>query len=161
MVLDLSLVSIVNFITIISLLVVYSILDLRYKSVKNELVLVGFIIGGTISVFTGHFVTSVVLHATALLLTIPLVYILFRLGSIGGADAKVLFIVSLFSPGIELGNWNQPVLEAILGLGGELLIMLLGGYLYWRVKRNEEESTPPLLLFLLVGYLAIQIFALF
>ncbi|NHI90558.1 MAG: hypothetical protein EAX87_13640 [Candidatus Thorarchaeota archaeon] len=161
MVLDLSLVSFVHFITIILLLVVYSILDLRYRTVKNELVLAGVIIGGTISVFTSHFVTSIVLHATALLLTIPLVYILFRLGSIGGADAKVLFIVSLFSPGIELANWNQPVLEAILGLGGELFIMLLGGYLYWRVKRNDKEITPPLLPFLLLGYLVIQIFSLF
>ena len=161
MVLDLSLASIVHFITIILLLVVYSILDLRYRTVKNELVLAGVIIGGTISVFTGHFVTSIVLHATALLLTIPLAYILFRLGSIGGADVKVLFIVSLFSPGIELGNWNQPALEAIFGLGGELFIMLLGGYLYWRIKRNDKENNPPLLPFLLLGYLVIQVFAPF
>jgi hypothetical protein len=161
MVLDLSLVSIVHFITIISLLVVYSILDLRYRTVRNELVLAGAVIGGTIWVFTGHFFAGIVLHATALLLTLPLAYILFRLGSIGGADAKVLLVVALFSPGIELGNWNQPALEAILGLGGELLVMLLGGYLYWRIKRNDNESTPPLLPFLLLGYLVIQIFALF
>jgi hypothetical protein len=161
MVLDLSLVSIVHFITIISLLVVYSILDLRYRTVRNELVLAGAVIGGTIWVFTGNFFAGIVLHATALLLTLPLAYILFRLGSIGGADAKVLLVVALFSPGIELGNWNQPALEAILGLGGELLVMLLGGYLYWRIKRNDNESTPPLLPFLLLGYLVIQIFALF
>ena len=161
MVLDLSLTSIVHFTTIISLLVIYSVLDVRYRTVKNELVLAGAVIGGTISMFTGHFVTSIVLHATALLLVIPLVCILFRLGSIGGADAKVLSIVSLFSPGIELGDWNQPVLEAILGLGGELLVMLLGGYLYWRIKGANKENVPPLLPFLLLGYLVIQLFALF
>jgi prepilin signal peptidase PulO-like enzyme (type II secretory pathway) len=161
MVLDLSLVSVVHFVTIITLLVVYSILDLKYRRVKNELVLAGVVIGFAITLLMGHFVASVALHATAFLLTIPLAYILFRLGSIGGADAKVLFIVSLFSPGIELGNWNQPVLEAILGLGGELLVMLLGGYLYWRIKRKNEENASPLLPFLLLGYLVVQIFALF
>ena len=161
MVLDLSLASIVHFIMIISLLVVYSILDLRYRRVKNELVVSGVVVGFIISIFTGHFVASIVLHTTALLLTIPLAYILFRLGSIGGADVKILFIVSLFSPGLELGDWNQPVLEAILGLGGELLVMLLGGYLYWRIKGANKENVPPLLPFLLLGYLVVQLFALF
>ena len=161
MVLDLSLASIVHFIMIISLLVVYSILDLRYRRVKNELVVSGVVVGFIISIFTGHFVASIVLHTTALLLTIPLAYILFRLGSIGGADVKISFIVSLFSPGLELGDWNQPVLEAILGLGGELLVMLLGGYLYWRIKGANKENVPPLLPFLLLGYLVVQLFALF
>jgi Flp pilus assembly protein protease CpaA len=161
MVLDLSLVSILSFFTIISLLVIYSSLDIRDRKVMNEVVFGGGIVGSIVLILTGHFASNLILHLTALLLVIPLTYILFRIGSIGGADAKVLFIVAFISPGIELGSWNQPVLEAILALGVEFVSMLLGGYLYWRFRRNDGNTTPPLLPFLLVGYLAIQVIALF
>jgi Flp pilus assembly protein protease CpaA len=127
--------------------------------VKNEIALIGGIGGCIILMFTGHFLQNTVLHLTALILVIPLSYILFRIGSIGGADAKVLFTIALLSPGIELGLWSQPVLEAIVGLGVELIVMLLGGYLYWRYK--NRESTPPLIPILFLGYLVVQLFTLF
>ncbi len=161
MVLDLSFASIVSFVTILSLLLIYSFLDIRDRKVMNEVVVEGGVVGCIVLILTSHFASNLVLHLTALLLVMPLSYILFRFGSIGGADAKVLFVVALISPGIELGIWNQPILEAIIGLGGELIVMLLGGYLYWRIKRNSENVTPPLLPFLLVGFLAIQVLALF
>jgi len=160
MVLDLSLASTMPFFTIISLLVIYSILDLRDRRVMNEVVFGGGVVGCIVLILTSHFAFNLVLHLTALLLVIPLTYILFRIGSIGGADAKVLFIVAFISPGIELGIWNQPVLEAILALGVEFASMLLGGYLCWRFRKNNRNATPPLLPFLLVGYLAIQVIAL-
>lgn len=160
MVLDLTLTSVLTFFTILSLLAVYSILDIRDRRVKNDFVLAGGVLGCIILILTGHFVSSAILHATAILLVVPLAYVLYRIGSMGGADVKVLFVLVLVSPGIELGVWNQPVLEAIVALGGELSIMLLGGYLYWRFKRNNENVTPPLIPFLLVSYLAIQMLAL-
>jgi hypothetical protein len=150
--------SIASFLTIIALLVVYSILDIRDRKVKNEIVVMGGAVGCLILVLTEHFVYNVVLHLSALLLVVPLSYILFRIGSIGGADTKVLFTIALLSPGIELGAWSQPVLEAIIGLGGELFVMLLGGYLYWRFK--SRELTPPMIPILLMGYLIVQLFAL-
>jgi Flp pilus assembly protein protease CpaA len=161
MVLDLSFASIMSFVTILSLLLIYSFLDIRDRRVTNELVIVGGTVGFIVLILTNHLSSHASLHVIALLLIIPLSYILFRVGSIGGADAKVLFVVALISPGIELGIWSQSILEAIIGLGGELIVMLLGGYLYWRVKRNSENVTPPLLPFLLVGFLAIQVLALF
>jgi Flp pilus assembly protein protease CpaA len=161
MVLDLSIVSIATCFTVITLLVVYSILDIRDRRVMNEVVFAGGVVGCIVSILTGHFIANLVLHLTTLLLVIPLAYILFRIGSIGGADAKILFIVALISPGIELGIWSQPILEAIVGLGSELVVILLGGYLYWRFKRNEDKSTPPLIPLLLVGYLIVQVIALF
>jgi len=160
MVLDISVESVMSLLTVISLLVVYSILDIRDREVKNELVIAGGAIGGIVLILTGHIALSLVLHLTGLLLAIPIAYILFRLGSIGGADAKVLFVVAFVSPGIELGILTQPLLEAIIGLGGELIVMLLGGYIYWRVRRNEENAIPPLIPFLFLGYLMIQVFAL-
>ena len=148
-----------SFLTIISLLVIYSILDVRDRKVKNEIVLAGSIVGCMILLLTGHVVQNSVLHLTAMILVIPISYILFRIGSIGGADVKVLFTIALLSPGIELGVWSQPVLEAIVGLGGELIVMILGGYLYWRYR--SRERTPPLIPILFLGYLIVQLFALF
>ena len=161
MTLDLSFESIMSCVTVISLLVIYSILDIRDRKVKNEVVLVGLAVGVVILTITGHFVNYLELHLTALSLVVPLAYVLFTIGSIGGADVKILFVVNLVSPGIELGIWNQPLLESIIGLGGELITMLLGGYLYWRFRKSGENATPPLIPFLLVGYLLIQLIAIF
>jgi len=150
---------VISFLTILSLLIVYSVLDVRDRIVKNEIVLAGLIVGSIISFLTGHFLHYPVLHLTALIMVVPLILVLFRLGSIGGADAKVLFTIALLSPGIEFGDWSLSYLEAILGLGAQLAVMLLGGYLYWRYR--NRESTPPLIPMLFVGYLIVQLFALF
>ncbi len=158
MVLNFTVMSIASFLTIIALLVIYSILDIRDRKVRNAIVFVGGVVGCLILVLTGHFVYNVVLHLSALLLVVPLSFILFRIGSIGGADAKVLFTIALLSPGIEMGAWSQPILEAIVGLGGELIVMLLGSYLYWRYKTGERS--PPMIPILLMGYLIVQLFAL-
>ena len=133
MALDLSFASVMSFVTVFALLIFYSIWDIRFREVKNEYIVEGCIMGSFILILTNHFLTDIVLHATALILVIPMVYILFKIGSIGGADAKVLFVVSLISPGIELRIPSIPVLEAIIGIGGEMVVMLLGGYLYWRL----------------------------
>ena len=161
MVLDLSVASILSFCTIIILLVIYSFLDVRERRVKNEFILVGGIVGCIALLLTSHFVSNIILHMTALVMVAPLAYTLFRMRSIGGADVKSLFLVALISPGIELRVLHIPVLEAVIGVGGELMVMLLGGYLYWRLKINDENATPPLIPFLLLGYLAIQLIALF
>ncbi|MHA2360237.1 MAG: prepilin peptidase [Candidatus Thorarchaeota archaeon] len=147
------------FLTILSLLIIYSVFDIRDRLVKNEIILTGFIVGCIISFLTGHFMHYSLLHLTALILVIPMTFILFRMGSIGGADAKVLFIIALLSPGIEFGDWSLPYLEVILGLGTQLIVMLLGGYLYWR--NRSKETTPPLIPILFMGYLIVQSFALF
>jgi Flp pilus assembly protein protease CpaA len=150
--------SVASFFSVISLLVVYSLLDVRNREVKNEVVIGGLIVGCLISLLTGHFVQLPLLHLTALILVIPLSFVLFRVGSIGGADVKVLFTIALLSPGVEFGEWSLPILEAIVGLGGGMIVMLLGGYLYWRNK--NKESTPPLIPMLFVGYLIVQLIAL-
>lgn len=158
MVLALTEMSVISFIIVIALLVFFSVLDIKDRKVRNEIVISGLIVGSVISLLTGHFVYYPELHLTAILLVIPIAYILFRLGSIGGADVKVLFTIALLSPGIEFGEWGQPILEAIIGLGGELFIMLLGGYIYWR--NRDRESTPPLIPIVLIGYVFVQLFAL-
>jgi Flp pilus assembly protein protease CpaA len=159
MVLTLSMMSVMTFFTIITLLTVYSFLDIRTREVKNEIVLLGLIVGGIISLVTGHFLYYSVLHLTVIVLVVPMSFVLFKMGSIGGADVKILFTVALLSPGFELGDWSQPLLEVIIGLGGEMIVMLLGGYLYWRSQ--SKERSPPLIPMLLLGYLIVQLFGLF
>lgn len=159
MTLNLTMMSISSVLVVSSLLIIYSILDVRERRVKNEIIFLGGAAGCVVLILTEHFAYNAVLHITALLLVIPISYALFRIGSLGGADVKGLLTVALLSPGVELGDWNQPVLEAIGGLGGLLLAMLLGGYLFWRYK--NRESSPPLIPFLLIGYLMVQLLALF
>ncbi len=161
MVLDLSIAAISSFFTITSLLVVYSILDIRERRVPNEYIVVGGVVGSIVILLTGHFVSNMVLHVVALVIVFVMGYTLFRMRSIGGADVKSLLLVALISPGIELRVMNIPVLEAVAGMGVVFMVMLLGGYLYWRLKIDDENTTPPLIPFLLLGYLAIQILALF
>ena len=88
MVLDLSIASIMSVLTIISLLLIYSILDIRDRKVRNEFLFVGGVVGCIVLLLTNHFTTNLVLHVAALLIVLPPTYILFRIGSIGGADVK-------------------------------------------------------------------------
>jgi hypothetical protein len=157
MVLTFSMADIASLLTVMALLAIFSIFDLRDHKVRNEIVFSGLIIGCVIALLTGHFIQYPLLHLTALILVTPISFILFRMGSIGGADVKVLFSIAVLSPGIELGDWGQPILEAIIGMGGEMMIMLFGGYLYW-ISRNKEE-TPPLIPILFLGYIIVQLFA--
>jgi Flp pilus assembly protein protease CpaA len=138
---------------------VYSVLDVRERRVNNEIIIVGLTVGCTITFLTGHFIQQSWIHLLALVYAVPLSLVLYKSGSIGGADVKVLFTVALLSPGIELGDWSNNILEVVLGFGLQLVIMLIGGYLYWRIK--NRENTPPLIPMLLVGYLIAQVLAFF
>ncbi len=82
------------------------------------------------------------------------------MGAIGGADLKTLVILSIVSPGIELALWIDPVLEAIVGGGLMMLIMLILGYLYSNWSTKTSESGTPLIPFLSVAYVLIQLLAL-
>ena len=157
MVLDLSVAAISSFLTITTLLVIYSILDVRERRVPNEFIVGGGVVGSAVILLTGHFFSNLVLHVTALMIVFAMSYALFRMQSIGGADVKSLLLVALISPGIELRALNIPIIETVVGMGIEFFVMLLGGYLYWRSRINSEKTTPPLIPFLLLGYLAVQL----
>jgi Flp pilus assembly protein protease CpaA len=90
-------------------------------------------------------------------------FLLFRIGAIGGADVKALLIVAILSPGIQLAMWDSPILEALVGGGMELFIMLSLGYAYTKrpssLRSNSDARvrTVPLIPLLLLGYILIQI----
>ena len=160
MTVDLSPTSLVAFGTALVILSIFSILDIRDRMVANHLVLIGGTIGFAITALTGHLVENSLLHVAAFLFVIILAYALFRIGAIGGADLKTLVIVSIISPGIELALWSDPALEAIIGSGLTMLIMLILGYVYsnWSMKTSERGT--PLIPFLSVAYVLIQLLAL-
>ena len=119
-------------------------------------------IGFIIVVLTGHLLNQFALHISSIVFVLIVSYVLFRQGSIGGADAKSLLLIAITSPGVELGDWGNPLFEGIIAGGLEMFVMLLLGTLYWRTKASQsEEDTqiPPLIPFLLIGYLVIQLLA--
>ena len=139
------------------LLIIYSGFDIKERRVPNQVLLVGGIVGVAVNLISGHLYENLLLHLFSLSFTIPISYALFRLGAFGGADAKALISVALISPGFEFAFWVNPLTEAIIATGIEVIFMLSLGYLWWYQvkKRNENPLPPPLILLLLVGYLFI------
>ena len=163
MTLDLSVTSLLMFSVTLALLIVYSIMDFRSRLVRNEFLAIGGVLGFSLVVLSGHLTANSVLHLTAVIFVPSISYLLFRIGAVGGADAKTLLIVAILSPGIELAMWDSPILEALIGGGLELFIMMSLGYAYTKrssgLKSNSdaEYQTVPLIPFLLLGYTLIQI----
>ena len=160
MALDLTMTSVITFCTALVILIVFSIMDIRERRISNHFMLAGGVIGLAIVILTGHLIQNPLLHLTAPLFVIVLSYVLFRIGTIGGADLKALFILSIISPGIELALWIDPVLEAVVGGGLEMLIMLILGYAYSSWSRKDKDRGTPLIPFLSIAFVIIQILAL-
>ncbi len=162
MTLDLSVTSLLVFSVTLALLTVYSAMDFRSRLVRNECLVIGGVLGFSLVVLSGHMTANSVLHLTAVIFVASVSYLLFRIGAIGGADTKALLIVAILSPGIELAMWDSPILEAIIGGGLELFIMMLLGYAFMKRSRilksnsDAEYRAVPLIPFLLLGYILIQ-----
>ncbi len=142
-----------------ALLVMFSTMDIKTRRVPNDIVAMALMIGLLTGVVTGHLLNQIYLHLVAIsiafLFTIPLFY----RGAIGGADAKTVLLVACISPGFEFGQLGDVVFEGILGVLVPLLVMFIIGILY-RKKQVEPDDRPiPLIPFLLVGYLLVQLLA--
>lgn len=161
MVLEITVSSIVSFASSIVLLSIYSFLDLRDRSISNRIMFVGGIICISIVTMTGHLFTRAVLHVSAIVSMLTLGYLLFRLGSFGGADVKTTATVAILSPGIEFIYWSDPILEGIVASGLLLGIVLLIAYLLTKSRKSmENRQIIPLIPILLVAYLGLQLLAL-
>lgn len=155
----------ISFATAFVILIVFSIMDIRERKVSNHYMVIGGVIGLIIVFLSGHLIQNPVLHLAAPIFVIGLSYILFHIKAIGGADLKTLLILSIVSPGIELALWPDPILEAVIGGGLEMIIMLTCGYAYsnWSGKddtQQDEMRVTPLIPFLGLAYVLIQILAL-
>ena len=88
---------------------------------------------------------------------------LYRLGALGVADVKALLVVTITSPGLVYGHWENQIYEGVMIGAIEVLVMILVGYSYWLIHRHSSRTssgkrTVPLLPLLLGGYLAVQMF---
>lgn len=149
--------SLLAFTVTLLLLIIYSAFDVRERKVPNQLLLVGGIIGIAVSFISGHFYENLLLHLFALVFTIPISYILFKIGAFGGADVKALISVAIISPGFEFLISMNPLIEVIIAAGIELVTMLSLGYIWWFQAKNRSKDAlpPPLIPFLLIGYLIV------
>ena len=86
---------------------------------------------------------------------------LFRVGAFGGADVKAVVTIAILSPGVEFGDWFQPILEGIIASGLLLLGVLLVASAFSLYRQQQEKtSVTPLLPIMLAVYLATQLLAL-
>ncbi|MFW9918636.1 MAG: prepilin peptidase [Candidatus Thorarchaeota archaeon] len=146
-----------SFTTLVLLL--YSVLDIRTRRISNEIMALGITVALVIGVLTNHLLEMPFLHLGGFIVSVILGYSLFRLKSIGGADAKALILIAISSPGVEFTSFESIVFESILGSLFPVLIMLLFGYLAYRWKPADEHKKTPLMPFLLCGYLILQVLA--
>jgi Flp pilus assembly protein protease CpaA len=160
MVLIITMSTIASFVFTTCLLFIYAVLDIRTRKVPNQVVLIGGIVGLSVVLVFGHIIDYALLHLTAALFSLILGYALFRIGAFGGADVKVLFTITIISPGTEFGSWGNPILEGILVVGLQLVITLAVGYAISQRKPDETEVIP-LIPLLLGAYLVLQLLALF
>jgi Flp pilus assembly protein protease CpaA len=159
MVLVISMSTIAAFVYTTTLLLTYTVLDLRTRRVPNQVMLVGGIVGLAIVLLFDHIVDNTILHVTAVSVVLILGYIVFRIGALGGADVKALLTIAIISPGIEFAKWVDPILEGIAIVGVQLGITLLCGYLFSR-RRTEGSKSIPMIPIILGAYLIVQLLAL-
>ena len=160
--LEITISALVSFVTMSTLLTIYSIFDFRDRLVPNQTIFAGAIIGFVVVLISGHLIQHLALHLTAAAIMIILGYTLFRIGSFGGADFKVTLIVAIVSPGLEFTSWSNPILEGILIAGLQLIVMLAGGYVYSKRRVYKENmKTIPLIPLLFGAYLILQLLAIF
>ena len=150
--------SFIGFSTILILLVILSVYDLRERRVPNQVILMSSIIGGVIGIITGHIVNGWMLHLSAIIFVIVPI-ILYRMNVLGGADVKAILLIAIVSPGIEFSVWDWPYFEAIIAQLVQILIMLFLGLIWSRVRNQKETRKPALIPLLLIGYLTVQLFA--
>lgn len=154
--------SMVSIITVVILLAIYSICDIRTRRVPNWLTIMGVMIGILVVSITGHFVENIDLHLVSLLFIMVISSILFKIGVVGGADYKALVMIAVISPGFELFSLGSPSLEAIIVSGFDILLMLVGGTMIsrFRTSRQKHNKTTALIPILLCVYVVIQFFGL-
>ena len=91
------------------------------------------------------------------------VIVLFTFSEMDLKDRRVpksILLIACISPGIEFGVYENLFLEVSIGCLIPVLLMLILGYVYYRKKAEDNTRTTPLIPFLLIGFVAVQLFAL-
>lgn len=144
----------------VAILIWFSHMDISTRRIPNHQLLVSFIVATVIVIFSGHLFAYPMLHGVAVGFTGLMGYVLYRLGSIGGGDLKLILIVAFLSPGMVFTTGGDPILEVVITSGLMTLGMLLLGWFYSRNSRanNDASEDPmtPLIPFLTISYMILQ-----
>jgi Flp pilus assembly protein protease CpaA len=161
MALEITIASILSFIAMTLLLLIYAVLDVHTHHVPNRIMIIGGMVSLVIVIITGHLFEHALLHLSAGAFMIVVAYTLFKTGAFGGADVKATITVTILSPGFEFGHWSDPILEGIVSSGLLLVIVLFVAYIVSQYRQKSERTTfTPLIPLMLVSYLALQLLAL-
>jgi Flp pilus assembly protein protease CpaA len=144
----------------VSLLTLFSIMDLKTRRVSNEVMIMSLSLGVLMNIVTGHLLDQLYLHLVGVFIAIVFVVPLFYMNTLGGADVKAVILLQFISPGLELGTFEEFITEGMIGVFIPLLFMLVLGLLYSRSDRKIDTEKTPLIPFLLVGYLLMQLIVL-
>ena len=158
MTVDQSISGIVIVLYVILLLLVLSVADIRSRTAPNSYLVGGGGIGILIEIAMGV-EPEIILRVISLAFTMALALSLYRIGAVGGGDVKTLIVVALLSPGLPTTTCDYEVLEAVLAGGIELFVMLLLGTIHLRFRSDGGRTSEitPLIPYLLIGYLVVQI----
>jgi len=144
----------------VSLLTLFSLMDLKTRKVSNELMTISLALGVLMSIVTGHLLDQLYLHLVGIFLAMVFAAPLFYMNAFGGADVKTVILLQFISPGLELGTFAEFVTEGMMGVFIPLLFMLVLGLLYSRSRGKIASDTTPLIPFLFLGYLLMQLIVL-
>ncbi len=166
MIFELTIPSVLSLVTVVILLSVFARSDILTRRVPNTQILLAMFIGVIVIVLSGHLILSPINHVLSLIIVTPVSYSLWRLGSIGGADAKCIVVIAMISPGLELAEGRGPLFEVISGNLLQVLIMLICGHFYQRLIHHRRQSqmervSIPLIPFLLLAYVVTQMLGVF
>ncbi|MCF2135703.1 MAG: prepilin peptidase [Candidatus Thorarchaeota archaeon] len=155
-----SLPHILSFLTVVIALIPFSILDLRYRRVSNRYTMASIVVGCMLITLTGQIFIELWIHLFAIVLMLWFVLVLYRIGSLGGADVKILLFVSITSPGLVFVVWDDFIIEGLVGTGMMVVLILILASTYSRTKRSTQHDRTPLVPFMLIAYLCIQMLSL-
>ncbi len=141
-------------------LTVTSVSDIRTRKVPNRVVLVCGVCGLGVSLTTGALQTLLASYVTSVLVALTMGLVLYRTGTIGGGDVKLLIVIAVTSPGTVAGMTvgADAVIEAALIVLVETLLMLAVGAIWWKASKivTKQDRTPPLVPMLLISFLVVQ-----
>jgi Flp pilus assembly protein protease CpaA len=135
-------------------------MDFKTRKVSNELMTMSLALGVLMGIVTGHLIDQLYLHLVGIFIAVVFAVPLFYMNAFGGADVKTVILLQFISPGLELGTYAEFVTEGMIGVFTPMLFMLVLGLLYSRSEGKIDGKKTPLIPFLLVGYILMQLIVL-
>ncbi len=139
-------------------LAVASVTDLRDRTVPNWLSATAMTAGASLSILTGDLFLRLPVYISTILFVLLIAYVLFRIGALGGGDAKILLAVAIISPGTVFVEVDSALalLEGVVPFGLMLVLTLGMGHIYHRMSNSSQQT--PLVPLMLLSYLMVQLF---